>query len=961
MLGKHYEKHRTQKSNGTAKKSKSTQTVQRPKHQNASLQRGSRNTLVFCASLIALASLLLHGTGAAYATPPAPTSSLFEGPSTQAKPSPERSSIPEASASAQPSDSSPEEPSGSVDEPVPSEPVIDSSKAPVPSPSESDGDKPTTDPSPVPSSSEPEAEKSGPSSPKAKALNLAATYAPICRPGYVYGVTSAGQIRAVAPGGAVSNLGSRVAQADMEMNGLGIGAGGSTVFSYHRFSKAQGAMVYRFDVNTGSWTTTNALINSSADKVPAELVAGAVDLGTGRYYIGGYTPRGYTTRAFQIWEFNPTTNAIVYKGRITTDTASAAVANGDMGFDANGNLFVVRGSGSTATIYSVTAANLASANGGIITSSVSNTVNNTTTDVNGVAFDADGKGYLSSGDMVQSYDMPGWSNPKTVVSSNFGGSTDLRSTDLASCGSPPTITIEKFVEGGRVAASDQFGLSLRQGSANGTVIGTATTTGNANGQQPERIGPLPTVRNVELHFAESASGTTSLSNYASSYRCLVDGVQTVQGTGIAGKITIPSSGQSVECRFYNSPLIAQVNVHKQVTDSKGENPQPGKNWTVGATAQAITGTISSTPSAATQQTNTEGTSSWRFQFGASNNKADLKIREVMQDGYKFTGGKCEVTKLDGTKTTTTLTGPENNPAAGIIPGDIVDCTIVNSLKPASISIGKQLLDFNGENPKPASNWTVGAALATGSSSGTSISTPATALTGTNGKVATPWTLNFPNNPTATTNVTLSETMQTGYDFVSGVCLVTSDGGTKVERSLASVTSALTGIKPGDVANCTFTNKPKSGAVLWEKSDEAGEVLSGSQWMLTGPSNFNGGQPLAVQDCIAQEESSCTGADRNPEVGGFKLPGLTWGEYQLEETKAPAGYYPLEDPLVFEISADKLSLDLGLIENTRREGPAIPLTGGLGSDFYGLLGGGIIAVGLVSAAVLLLRKRHQGAL
>lgn len=77
MLGKHYEKHRTQKSNGTAKKSKSTQTVQRPKHQNASLQRGSRNTLVFCASLIALASLLLHGTGAAYATPPAPTSSLL--------------------------------------------------------------------------------------------------------------------------------------------------------------------------------------------------------------------------------------------------------------------------------------------------------------------------------------------------------------------------------------------------------------------------------------------------------------------------------------------------------------------------------------------------------------------------------------------------------------------------------------------------------------------------------------------------------------------------------------------------------------------------------------------------------------------------------------------------------------------------------------------------------------------
>ncbi|WP_413456535.1 SpaA isopeptide-forming pilin-related protein (plasmid) [Glutamicibacter sp. FR1] len=766
-------------------------------------------------------------------------------------------------------------------------------------------------------------------------------------------MTSAGQIRAVAPGGTVSNLGSPVNQTNMRMNGLGIGANGSTVFAYHRTSDNLGVTVYRFDVNTGSWSSTGAGVDTYNTNRSAVFVAGAVDLGTGRYYIGGYTPTGNSTRSFQLWEYNPATNAISYKGRIATDTGSTVAANGDMGFDANGNLFVVRGSGSTATIYSVTAANLASANGGIITSSVSNTVNNTTTNVNGVAFDGDGKGYLSSGDIVQSYDTPGWSNPKTIVSSNFGGSTDL-----ASCGSPPTITIEKFVEGGRVAAGDQFGLSLRQGSASGTVIGTATTTGNANGQQPERVGPLPTVRNVELHFAETAAGTTNLSNYASSYRCLVDGVQTVQGTGTAGKITIPSNGQAVECRFYNSPLIAQVNLHKQVTDSKGENPQPGRNWTVGAVAQPVTGSVISSPSATTQQTSAEGTSSWRFQFGASTHRAELKVREVMQDGYKFASGKCDVTKLDGTKTTITLTGPDNNPAAGIVPGDVVDCTFINSLKPASVSIGKQLQDFNGQNPKPASNWTVGAAMAAESSSGTSISTPATSLTGADGKVATPWAINFPNNPTATANVTISETMQTGYDFVSGVCSVTSAGGAKAEKNLSSASSVLTGLKPGDVAECTFTNKPKSGAVLWEKVDEASKALSGSQWTLTGPSNFNGGQGLEIQDCIAQEAYSCTGADRDPKAGGFKIPELPWGQYQLEETKAPAGYYPIDEPLEFEVSANTLTRNLGPIENARRESPAIPLTGGLGSDFYSMLGGGILAAGLVGASLSRLRKRRR---
>lgn len=807
--------------------------------------------------------------------------------------------------------------------------------------------------------SEEESEDKGVSLREAETRDAAAQSRLICEPGNVYGVTAAGQIKAVSPGGTVSNIGNPYASngnVTVNVNGLGIGTGGSPVYAYQRsgtiYNSASKAEVLRFDVSTGVWASTGARVDSTANEREVQFVAGAVDLKTGRYLLGGYTPTNNSPRYFQIWEYNPNTNAVVYKGRIATDTQSTAAANGDMAFDANGNLFVLRGSGTTTTVYSVTAANLAAANGGVIPAAPSSSFT-TMSNINGVAFDADGKAYLGSGTTMRRYNMPNWSDDGEVTTSLDG------STDLASCGSPPTIAIEKYVEGGRIAPSDQFNLSLRQGSASGTSIGAVTTTGNANGLQAERIGPVPTVRNVELHFAETNSGTTNLTNYASSYRCLVDGVQTVQGNGTTGKITVPSSGKSVECRFYNSPLIAQVNVHKQITDSKGENPKPGQNWSVGATAQATTGTISSSPSAATQQTNAAGTASWRFQFGASTNKANLSVRELMQNRYRFDNGKCEVTKLDGTKSTTTLTGPDANPNVGIGPGDVVDCTIVNTLKPASVSVGKQLLDFNGENPQPAKSWTVGASLAADGTSGVSINNPATAQTATNGRVEVPWTVDFPNNPTATGNVTVREIMQEGYEFVRALCVITADDGSTSEQRLAATSSNLTGLKPGDTAECSFTNKPISGAVAWEKIDESGAVLSGSEWKVTGTQNFNGGQALEIQDCVANDAAKCTGADRNPQAGGFKLTDLPWGNYTLEETKAPAGYYPIKDPIKFEVASTALTVDLGAIENARREGPAIPLTGGVGRDFFAILGGGIITFGLLGSVIVMLRRRHQG--
>lgn len=160
----------------------------------------------------------------------------------------------------------------------------------------------------------------------------------------------------------------------------------------------------------------------------------------------------------------------------------------------------------------------------------------------------------------------------------------------------------------------------------------------------------------------------------------------------------------------------------------------------------------------------------------------------------------------------------------------------------------------------------------------------------------------------------------------------------------------------EVSECT--EHPILGTVNWAKTDEAGDALAQSEWELTGPDDFNDGAPLAIEDCIADDAADCTGADRDPAAGQFSVVHLPWGNYELRETKAPAGYYPMTDPMAFEIVDGELVKDLAGIENLRRESPGLPLTGGFGSDLYFMLGGSVAALGAVAYGLMKWRRRHS---
>lgn len=688
---------------------------------------------------------------------------------------------------------------------------------------------------------------------------------PLCTAGYVYAIGQTGQMQQVAPDGTVTKVGTP-ASGVTAFNGLGIGYGGTPVFAYERSGSdpsVSTATIWKYDTVTGNWTSTGVSVDSKTSSRTIQFVAGAVNLDNGRYYLGGFATNG---NVFRIWEYNPATNAVVYKGHINTPGGSSVSGanNGDIAFDAAGTLYVVRGTGSTTTVFSVLKTDLDAANGGSTAIPASQAASRTTMDnVNGVAFDASGKAYLGATSEMRSYNMPDWAFVANVTSnlSNSG--------DLASCSSPPTVMIQKEIVGGRVNPGDQFKMTLHKGA---TLLGDATTTGSSIGVQSERIGPLPTVRGVQLTFAETGAGGASLTNYASAYQCTVtylDGTVTVldQVNGTSGTITIPPTGEAVRCVFRNSPLVANVTIHKDVTDVNGVT-SPRQGWTVGAVAAATTGTVTKAPAADTQSTNASGDAAWKLTFGTYASRATVNVSETMQDGYEFVSGQCVITSLDGSETTTTMAGPGASALTGVKPGDQVNCTYTNKQKAGAVTWNK-VDDATPAQLLGGSAWTI---------TGPGFIAPDNVVTDC---VTAPCT-GFDQDPVA------GQFRLTGLAW--GSYTVTETTTPQGHTGAVTFTFVVNAANAGtDLVQGNKVNVRQPASVAWNKVDDStpAQPLGGSVWTITGPNYPDPGTDVA--DCIAANVSGCTGLDRDPAAGQFQLDGLTWGDYTVTEKTPPAGH------------------------------------------------------------------------
>lgn len=153
-----------------------------------------------------------------------------------------------------------------------------------------------------------------------------------------------------------------------------------------------------------------------------------------------------------------------------------------------------------------------------------------------------------------------------------------------------------------------------------------------------------------------------------------------------------------------------------------------------------------------------------------------------------------------------------------------------------------------------------------------------------------------------------------------------------------------------------TVHPVTGSLSWSKVNDGTERLSGSEWLLTpygADGELNSALAMQVTDCFATglAQPCTTDFDVDLSEGGFKVAGLALGKYQLVETKAPAGYQLLTEPIDIVVNSN---VSFGDIKNTQIVIPGIPLTGGMGSLMFWGTGAGLAL--LMVAGIWVQRRR-----
>ncbi|MFJ9805726.1 DUF7507 domain-containing protein [Streptomyces wuyuanensis] len=246
-------------------------------------------------------------------------------------------------------------------------------------------------------------------------------------------------------------------------------------------------------------------------------------------------------------------------------------ANGDIAFDASGNLYIVTSANSSnnAAIGVVRGPlpTTGSATGVSLTDTLLTTISNPQQrQYNGIAFNNDGELFIQF-----SAPAPATATYLQAVNPNNGAlvgqpkllsDTTFASVDLGACSTNPTLTLRKNVVGrfaSSTAANDQFTLSITGGGISGG--NTATTTGNTNGVQTPAAGPVIGVANTTYTLAETAANGARLDNYVTTYACVdtADGNAPVtSGTATSFALHFPAtrpggSSPRILCTFTNTP------------------------------------------------------------------------------------------------------------------------------------------------------------------------------------------------------------------------------------------------------------------------------------------------------------------------------------------------------------------------------------------------------------------------
>lgn len=773
-----------------------------------------------------------------------------------------------------------------------------------------------------------------------------------CDSGLFYGVTTNGAlVQGDIVNGGQSTVGTWANVTGA--NSLGVGAGGTTAYALNRSTDATTVLsILKWSQTGGFETLANTAytpVGPGGTAVAGSIVAGAVDLSTGRYIFGKFN-----AGVFYLWSFTesaPAASRFAYLGSFAT--GSAPNGNGDMAFDSRGNLYVLGAAtvnnASSAAIFTVTAETLAASNGGTLAVNTSTTRALVGLDatpafgsVNGIAFSPRGTIYLSSNTSTYEFDPTSWTR--------IAGSPriDFASTDLATCTSPGSVSVLKNVVG-RAAAADQFQISLTDPTG---VVGTASTSGSATGRQAAQVGPFPVRVGTALTVSEAmASGSTSvIGAYTVRLECWTDGIRIVNTTTTSAGFTMPDRfGANVVCTFFNSPSpVTTVTVTKLVRDQATGVSTPAAGWSLGVAATATTGTATALPSEAPRQnSDASGNAVWTVLFGSAASRATLTISEVQQTRFTFVSGTCTVQTGNVTTTPqitfTTTAGVVSGSIPNVAPGATVACTLTNQAI-TSLTLVKSV-SFGSA---AATDWTLTATAPTG------------ALAGPTGRTGTAAVTNVAVTPGRAYR--LSETgTNAAYLQVGAWRCVESTGAEVAVNATSDVT-----LRTGAAVTCTVTNATATMTLLKDVVSPT-PGFQPSTWTVTAtPAALTGGtlptQSRVGAAYVAGQNAASTFEVRPghgytlseaPTVPGTRLSyqtlrlerldGTTWTTVDSRTITAPAAGQNVVYRFV----------------NASVVGPRLPLTGGVGSDSFLIAGGLLLA--LAVAGALIHRRRKGGSL
>ncbi|RKQ94297.1 LPXTG-motif cell wall-anchored protein/fimbrial isopeptide formation D2 family protein [Mycolicibacterium mucogenicum 261Sha1.1M5] len=197
---------------------------------------------------------------------------------------------------------------------------------------------------------------------------------------------------------------------------------------------------------------------------------------------------------------------------------------------------------------------------------------------------------------------------------------------------------------------------------------------------------------------------------------------------------------------------------------------------------------------------------------------------------------------------------------------------------------------------------------------------------------------------------------------------TSTGLAKLDAASASATvktvikTTVESIGEGSIDNeaTVYINDPDNGYTSETTSSKWGALqilkfTAGDETKTLAGAVFD---VYAVNPATAGATPILTGLTTN-DAGIVKVDGLRAGTYWLVETRAPAGYERLANPIEVTVVEGSVSVPtVAKVPNTQKPQFVLPLTGGTGAMLFGI-GGGLL---LLAAAAMLIatRRRNQNA-